>query len=76
MRSILVVDNTGQVRCGSSSTLMKLNLADRPYFQAGMRGDGLMIGEVVISRDTQKLVLPLALPMLDEGGKQVGLVVS
>ena len=35
-----------------------------------------MIGEVVISRDTQKLVLPLALPMLDEGGKQVGLVVS
>ena len=76
LQVLLVADSTGQVRCASLPTYLKINISDRAYFQQAMAQPDLVVGDVVTSRATQKPVLPLAFPVLDDAGKHVGTVVS
>ena len=73
---LLVVDETGQVKCASSEAELSINVTDRPYFQRSLQSTDFVIGEYVIGRLSKQPVLPLALPIVDENGKHIGAVIS
>ena len=74
--TIVAADDKGQLRCAPSANQLKVNIADRRYFQDSMQNDDLVIGEYLIGRASQTAVLPLAVPILDDTGRHVGVVVS
>ena len=76
LTGLLVVDATGQAKCASTVSELSLNINDRPYFQRSMQSNDFVIGEYLVGRFSKQPVLPLALPILDEGGKHIGTVVA
>jgi|GEM_PF-4774284 len=72
--SLSAVKPNGDVFCSAHTAALKINVADRPYFQAAVRKRGYVVGEYLISRTSNKPAITVALPVLD-GKKQVRSVV-
>ncbi len=74
--AIVVADDKGQIRCASSPEQLKLNVSDQAYFQEALTQNGLVTGEYAVGLLSEKPVLPLALPVLDDSGRHIGAVIS
>lgn len=66
--AILVTDEQGVARCASTPTAIGMNFADRDIFQKVRGASGLAIGEQISSRLGAHTVVPIALPIVRDGG--------
>lgn len=66
--AILVTDEQGVARCASTPTAIGMNFADRDIFQKVRGASGLAISEQISSRLGAHTVVPIALPIVRDGG--------
>ncbi|TAJ24626.1 MAG: hypothetical protein EPO67_23005, partial [Reyranella sp.] len=66
--SILVTDEQGVARCASTPTAVGMSFADRDVFQKVRGASGLAIGDKISSRIGPHTVVPIALPVVRDGG--------
>ncbi len=72
-----VLDQDGIAVCGSDPAVRGLDLSDRPYFaRAVASGEQLVVGEYTVSRVSGAQVLPLALAILGEDSRPLGVVAT
>ncbi|WIT13941.1 response regulator [Paucibacter sediminis] len=70
-----VVDLDGGLVCMShEGDAAKTRFADRPWFQEGLRVDGLHVGKPYAGVVTQRLQFNLVRPLRDGAGRRIGLV--
>ncbi|NBD27700.1 methyl-accepting chemotaxis protein [Paenibacillus glycinis] len=67
----ILVDTKGQ---GIDISNTPLDLADRPYFKTMMETKKTVISDMLVSKKTNKLVLPIVTPLLDASGNVVGAI--
>ncbi len=75
LSTINVVNHDGDVLISSSPT-EKVNLADRPYFQAVMRANAFAVGEYQIGKLTGVPTIGFGSPFSDEAGRPSGIVAA
>ena len=63
-----VVNAQGEFTCASDVMRTIVNVADRPWFQAIMRGDGFVISDLLVSRWLGRWGIVTAVPLVDDGG--------
>ena len=74
--SLAVLGHDGDVRCRQDDVSGR-NFRDRGYFQSAVAAPGkTIISEMVVSRISDRPVLPIALGYTDEGGALLGVVVA
>lgn len=67
--SVLVVATPdGEIVCSSMPEAQPLNISDRPYFQRALQDRDFVVGKTVISRFDNQVVMPFAMPVIDERG--------
>jgi two-component sensor histidine kinase len=73
-----LTDRSGLILCSSHSlsalAISQLTLSDRVYFEEAKETRRFVIAPAVVSRFTKKLVLPLALPLINANGEFDGVV--
>jgi PAS domain S-box-containing protein len=74
--SISALDPDGRVWCRQEPPPPDLRFADRSYFQEAMSGKPFVVGEYTLGRVAEKPVLPLAIPMRDDGNQVIGVVAA
>lgn len=67
--NIRAVDPYGNMFASAVPLQGKVNVADRPWFQAAMRQRAFYVGHYLVSRVDGKPTLPFAYPVLDKAGK-------
>jgi two-component sensor histidine kinase len=63
-----VVSAQGEFTCASDVMRTIVNVADRRWFQAIMRGDGFVISDLLVSRWLGRWGIVTAVPLVDDGG--------
>ncbi len=66
--TVLLADPAGNLLCAPAPVTRQVNFADRSYFRRVMESKSFSAGEYIVGRVSGKRVLPVALPMLDQGG--------
>ena len=66
--AVLVTDEQGVARCASNPAAIGMSFADREIFQKVRGASGLAIGEQISSRLGAHTVVPIALPIVRDGG--------
>jgi methyl-accepting chemotaxis protein len=51
-----------------------INLTDRDYFKKVLETKKMVISDMVVSKKTNKYVLPMAIPILDDSGNVAGMI--
>lgn len=74
--SLAFIGPDGRLRCASTTAAANLSFADRTYFQSGIAGRSFVVGEFTINRFDQRKVLPLAIPVVDDSGRIIGVVAA
>jgi len=71
---LFVVDTSGNIVSDSTGGGYKnINVSDREYWKKAMQGTPV-IENMIVSKKTQEPVLPLAVPMVNDEGKVVGVL--
>ena len=68
MRMLVVVGNNGQVKCGSDSAVIGLNISDRPYFQSALHSREFALSDYLIRRVSGVPGVMATFPVMKEGG--------
>ena len=68
MRMLVVVGNNGQVKCGSDSAVVGLNISDRPYFQSALHSREFALSDYLIRRVSGVPGVMATFPVMKEGG--------
>lgn len=76
IRTILVIDLQGNLRCDSLQTPSGASFNDRPFFREALATDSFVIGEYTKSRLSGSPVLPAAVPLRNNQGAVVGVVAT
>lgn len=76
IRTILVLDRRGSLRCDSLQTPTGTDFGDRPFFREALSRDGFVIGEHTRSKLSGSPVLPVAMPLRDGQGEIVGVLAT
>lgn len=76
LSSIAVADENGQIRCASSPEQLDHSVANEITFKTSMLQSELIVGQYRVDDVTKKAGVPLALPMFDDAGKHIGVVIS
>jgi two-component sensor histidine kinase len=63
----LVTDAEGEVRCASAPTALYKSLGDRQIFKAVRDTKDFSIGTTIASRVTRTSIIPLAMPIINDG---------
>jgi len=74
--SISAIDSTGLLRCRSAMPAEAVQVGDRPYFRRVIETNRFVVGEYLESRFTGQPSLPLALPLRDDAGGVIGVLVG
>lgn len=64
MQTMFLADRSGRVVASSSESYLGLEVGDRPYFKAAMRGKA-NVGRVLNNRVTRESFVPIAVPVKD-----------
>jgi two-component sensor histidine kinase len=67
IRTIFVIDLTGNPVCGSVDPPAGVNFADRDYFKQALESKGFVVGTYTESRMSKAAVLPVAMPLSKDG---------
>ncbi|MGV2103936.1 cache domain-containing protein [Rhizobium sp. 21-4511-3d] len=67
VRTIFVLTPEGSLVCGSAAVPAGATFADRDYFQAAIRTQDFVVGTFTKSRIAGTPVLPLAMPLVENG---------
>lgn len=70
--SIAFGDTNGDVY---TMALAHIVLKDRPYYQEALKGNKV-ITDPIVSKDTGKLVINIAVPIMDRDGKVIGVLIG
>ena len=68
MRMLVVVGNNGQVKCGSDSAVIGLNISDRPYFQSALHSREFALSDYLMRRVSGVPGVMATFPVMKEGG--------
>lgn len=75
IRMIFVLDLDGRMVCGSQEAPPSVSFADREYFKQALSDNGFVVGTFTKSRMSNAPVLPVAMPV-EENGAVKAVVVS
>lgn len=67
IQAIFVIDLQGNLVCSSQDAPRGTNLADRDYVQRALDSKQFTVGTYTLSRISSIAVLPLAMPLMEEG---------
>ncbi len=67
LTSIIVANTDGSLRCYSEGKAPSVNLADRYYFREAMATQAFSIGNYSRSRVSERNLVPMALPVIENG---------
>ena len=73
--NILAVDPNGDLFAAGHSS-RQINLADRKHFREAMATRQFVAGEYIVSRSSGEPSFPFAMPILDDAGQAVGVLVA
>ncbi len=73
--NILAADATGEV-FASGQAFRQVNLADRKHFRDAMATRQFVAGEYIVSRTSGDPAFPFAMPILDDAGQPLGVLVA
>jgi len=73
--NILALDSAGDI-VASAKPLTPVNLSDRLHFRNAMKNRAFAAGEFSLSLTTGESTLPFAHPVLDSGGRPVGVLIA
>ncbi len=73
--NILAVDASGDV-FAAGQPYGSVNLSDRKHFRDAMATRQFVAGEYIVSRSTGDSAFPFAMPILDDAGQAVGILVA
>jgi two-component sensor histidine kinase len=76
IRSILVLDLQGKLRCDSVGTAAGTDFSDRPFFRDALASGRFVIGEYAMSKLSGSPVLPVAMPLLNAAGETIGVLAT
>lgn len=67
--AMLFIDPSGTIKAHTSPDRIGTSLADREYFQIAMKGEAY-VSDILVSKNTGKPSIALAMPVMDASGKQ------
>ncbi|CAN7660451.1 sensor histidine kinase [Rhizobium sp. LjRoot30] len=67
IRTILVIDPAGKLICDSIGTAAGMDFSDRQYFRDALTAPDIVIGGYTMSRLSDAAILPVAMPIRDNG---------
>ena len=74
LRDIAAFDLAGRPFCASAPLPPGVTVADRSYFQAALKDDRPVVGELIVSRASGGRNLPMAVSFDDLSGRRAGVV--
>jgi two-component sensor histidine kinase len=72
---IAVLDGSGVIKCRQEPTGLGVSLADRAYVKDSLAGK-FAVGLYSVGRVSKRVVLPVSVPIIDDGGKVIGVVAA
>ncbi|MDB5524487.1 MAG: Two-component sensor histidine kinase, contains HisKA and HATPase domain [Rhizobium sp.] len=72
---IAVLDASGVIKCRQEPTGRGVSLADRTYVKESLAGQ-FAVGLYSVGRVSKRVVLPVSVPIVDDGGKVIGVVAA
>ncbi|WP_409343260.1 methyl-accepting chemotaxis protein [Paenibacillus sp. MBLB4367] len=67
--AMVFIDPAGTIKAHTSADRIGTSLADREYFQRAMKGEA-NVSDILVSKNTGKPSIALAMPVMDAAGKQ------
>jgi len=65
--ALMVIDGKGTARCSSTPSARGMSFADREVFKAAQQSHGFTVGSYIASRVTPRTVVPVGVPVLQDG---------
>jgi diguanylate cyclase (GGDEF)-like protein len=76
IRGMSIVGSNGRIACSTTPAAAGLDVSDRPYYQAAVRGNGLVLSDYLIGRARQSPAVMAAVPARAADGTLQGVVVA
>ncbi|MEX1201402.1 MAG: diguanylate cyclase [Methylophaga sp.] len=70
--NIYSVDTEGNLICSATGTQDEVNLLDRNHIKLALGGGPAILGRPTQGKVSKEMVLPVALPLYDDGGQIIG----
>lgn len=74
--NLYVANASGDMICSADPLEKPINVSDRDYFSLAMKSREPILGEAVLSRRTNRPIIPVALGVPGENGEAVGIVLG
>jgi two-component sensor histidine kinase len=65
--ALVVIDGKGTARCSSTPAARGMSFADREVFKTAQQSHGFTVGSYIASRVTPRTVVPVGVPVLQDG---------
>ncbi|MFC5448590.1 methyl-accepting chemotaxis protein [Paenibacillus aestuarii] len=75
VQSLTLIDAKGTIVASSNPDSVNTDRSDREYFKEAMQGH-FFVSDALISKSTNSLIVVFAEPVLDDGGKVIGVYIS